>query len=77
MAEVVESMPEGRTRPDKSSQWDEWLDGRVWRIVRGVDTQMKDKSFRTAACDQARIRKMRATVRVTDEYFYVQAIPKS
>lgn len=37
MAEVVEKMP---ARPISDRQWDEWLDGRVWRLDVGKDFEL-------------------------------------
>jgi hypothetical protein len=36
--------------------WDEWLDGSVWELVRGVDFHAKATTFRTNAQIQAKKR---------------------
>ena len=44
--------------------WDEWMDGRIWRVRRGVDFHSQSSSFRVTVQTQAfrHNRKVRTTV---------------
>jgi hypothetical protein len=56
-----------RTRGRSSSYpWDEWFDGAVWKLTRGVDFPGDPHSFRTNAYAKARSRGLRLRAQVID-----------
>ena len=76
MAEVVESMPVDRMCK-VTYHWDEWLDGRVWKLVVGVDFTCSFKSMRNHCYVAARNRHKRVTVRTDGNgTVYLQARPR-
>jgi len=79
MAEVLDSYQFRDPSPPSSARypWDEWTNGRVWELRRGVDfdIELRDmaREFRRAA---ARRGKQARTARVaTEGLVVVQAIP--
>ena len=55
MAEILEDF-EFTHRGSAKYPWDLWLDGQVWKIIRGTDYQCASASMRTAAFLAARTR---------------------
>lgn len=49
MAEVLNAFPEIiKEQPDPTS-WDLWLDGRIWKLIRGADFSIPSGAFRKLA----------------------------
>jgi hypothetical protein len=53
MAELLKEMPKRRGR-GQVHPWDEWADGRVWKVKQGEDFQSAVESFRTQLYGKAR-----------------------
>lgn len=80
MANVVENMPEngrGRGRGEKYP-WSTWLDGRIWRLVRGEDYACASRSMvATSWCAARRFGLDLKTVVHTDgKSVYIQAVKR-
>jgi hypothetical protein len=58
VAEVLEAFPEPARR--SRYPWDEWLDGRVWRLRQGQDFEANPKTIRSRLQQNARKRGGRA-----------------
>lgn len=63
MATVMEAAGNLTTRP--RYDWDNWLDGRRWLLVRGVDFSQAIRSFRGYAFTVAKQRGLRIATHVT------------
>ncbi len=75
MAKVLESefLP-GRATKFKYP-WDEWLDGQVWELTKGVDFDCKLSSLRATAWTQGCRRNKRVhTTLVNDNTLVIQAV---
>lgn len=68
MAEILETEVEWVKTRDKfpDRKYDEWLDGRVWFLVRGVDYNGDDLTFRNAIHQAAIRRKLRVKTKFID-----------
>lgn len=54
MAEKLESFRfTGAGKPGRFP-WNEWFDGSVWKLTRGVDFEVAIPSFRSTVCNAAR-----------------------
>lgn len=57
MAEALEEFDWNAARSPRSRyDWDEWFDGRIWRLVEGEDFTAKASSFRTSVSAAAQRR---------------------
>lgn len=67
MAEVVNDFP--------ATRWDDWLDGKTWKLRAGIDFQVSAQSFRVLIYKAAARRGKRARVAVREDgrVLYVQA----
>jgi hypothetical protein len=74
MAEVLDDKT---PMPPPWGPWNEWLDGRKWRLVRGVDYNCDETRMARRARQAARRRGVRVIVRLSREmrHVYVQAVP--
>lgn len=76
MATVVDALPIRQHGP-KSSWLDPYMDGRVWRLVRGSDFQCDVKSAQAYVSLYGKRRGMVVQTRTEgDDVLYVQAAPK-
>jgi len=83
MADVIDAFPPtaGRPGPSGGAGWpDRFLDGRIWRIEKGVDFQTPTtKSAKMYIRDRAKAKGLRARVyacKSEKDVLYVQALPK-
>ena len=77
MAEVLGDFQFSRGR-HKAYPWDEWADGRTWRVVHGTDFTISPMIFRNSVYVAARSRGMRARVSVKGDAVVFQFYdPKS
>lgn len=53
--------------------WDEWLDGRIWKLTKGVDFQCKLDSFRMACVYAAANRGVKLRLQRRGEVVTIQA----
>jgi hypothetical protein len=76
VAEVVDELPEalGRTGRSASYPWDEWLDGRVWRLTRGEDFHSKPRYFGNMAQVSGARRGVKVETRVDGDVLYIRAL---
>jgi hypothetical protein len=73
MAEVLKKFEfEMRGRPTKYP-WDRWLDGRIWKLERGVDFQPEPQNFRQCVYSAAYSRNKRVRVSFTDTHCVLQS----
>ena len=66
MAEVLDKWP-GGGRGNQKYPFDEWLDGRIWKLVRGTDFENKPSAIRSAAQSFARTRQWKLATSIPDE----------
>jgi hypothetical protein len=67
MAEKLASFPKPeRHGPSEMYPWDEWLDGSIWKLVRGDDFTTKTKSFQYQVYAKAARRDVNVRVSVRD-----------
>ena len=82
MADVIDAFPStaGRPGPSGSPPWpDRFLDGRIWRLVKGVDFQATMVSATAYIRKRVNAKGLRAKVavcRAEKDVVYVQARPK-
>lgn len=76
MAEVVDNMPPSRGI-HSVYHWDSWLDGRIWKLTRGVDFAVAEANFRSAAYVSAKRRGMKVSVNMHDGSVFIQAYKPS
>lgn len=63
MAEVIDNFDwEHRRREDSPYDWDNWLDGRTWKLKEGEDFAIKRESFTSNAYGEARCRGGKARI---------------
>lgn len=75
MAHEVEALPGpgGRIAFDQYP-WDEWLDGRVWKLVQGTDFHASATAMRTYVYRAAKTREVSVTTRrAAGGVLYIQA----
>jgi len=66
MPEILDSMPERRGRP-QIYPWDEWSDGRVWKLHQGSDFYSEAKSFRVLTHRTAKLYGCKAFTWISDD----------
>lgn len=79
MAEVVSDFPDHiPSHGNNIYPWSKWLDGQVWKLVRGVDFQCKPTSMRMAAVYASNRRRgtVRFSVNKKSDTVYLQFIPE-
>jgi hypothetical protein len=66
MADRIEHFPAEKRPPTRRYPWNEWADGSVWKLVRGVDFDQEVDQFRNRLYPQAKRRglKCRSAKRV-------------
>lgn len=67
MAETLPELPQPRRSDGTFVEiypWDDWLDGRIWRVKQGVDFQVSPRSFATMVRVTAWRRGLRARTRI-------------
>ena len=69
MAKVVKEMP----RPRHGSLYDDYLDGRKWRLTQGVDFTSQVYCVRLYLYQLCKRRNLQLTTRVDGKHLYVQA----
>jgi hypothetical protein len=73
MAEIVKGFKFERAKRS-SYKWDEWLNGKTWRLVRGVDFTSTLWAFRTALYNAAKARGLTAQTHLDgDDAIVIQA----
>ena len=76
MAEVVKGFKFERSKRS-TYNWDQWLNGKAWRLVRGVDFTSTIWAFRTALYNAAKVRGLTAQTHLDgDNAIVVQATAK-
>lgn len=70
MAKVVDEMPFSRGPNGDRYKWDDWTDGRIWKLTQGVDFEVSPESFRKSAAQLARRTgyKLLSKIRMRDLY---------
>lgn len=76
MAEILDEFPsfQGGGAGTSKYPWDLWLDGRVWKLTRGVDFYNEPKNFRCQVKNNARVRGKRTTTSVRGDDVIIQAV---
>jgi hypothetical protein len=72
MAEVVDELP-GPARGASIHSWEEWLDGRVWKLTHGVDFEVSMKAFATQAWSAGKRLGVKVATRRQGNVIYIQA----
>lgn len=74
MAEVLQSFEFKETHKPSRYPWDEWCDGRIWKVTQGVDFHIKTVSFRQNLAYVATRRKLRLRTRIIDNTMVFQFV---
>lgn len=75
MATKLDSFEFGRTREGVKHPWNEWLNGDIWKLVRGVDFKPTVANFRNAAYVEGKRRNLKVnTAQVDETTLVIQAI---
>lgn len=79
MAEKITGFKFGSTQSTGYKyDWSEWLNGEVWKLVRGTDFETHPTALRTAIYNAAKSRGLKAKTSVLDENtIVVQALKAS
>jgi len=72
MSQVIKTFPGVPGRPPVYP-WDEWSDGRVWRLTRGEDFNSDPKSFRVLVHRTAKSRGLKARTHIESQDVFVLA----
>jgi len=72
MAKVVEKMP-GKSETDATYDWNNWLDGRIWELKRGIDFQIQSHSFRSVAHSEATKRGVTIKTSISGDTIFIRA----
>lgn len=67
MSEILESFEFGRYRRPGRYPWDEWTDGRIWRIHRGIDYDCQTDSMGGNLYRHAERWQLRVVVHLSDD----------
>jgi len=54
--------------------WDQWFDGRIWRLVKGEDFDVSEVNMRSSIYVAAKRLGKSATVSVQPDALYIQAL---
>jgi hypothetical protein len=74
MAEVLDGFPKGNRKGKRNDpKWNQWLDGRVWKLVRGVDFSCAPQSFRANAHSRAECRGLKIRGVIDGDIIVIQA----
>ena len=74
MAEVLEDFDFTRSGRGQHP-WDEWFNGKVWKLTRGEDFQGATKNFRITAYTAAKERNLKIQTRIlNDQTFILQVV---
>lgn len=74
MAEVVDAMPRARIGSPSVYPWNEWMDGRVWKLKSGTDFKCSPRSIAMMASTRSRTRGGTAITRVDGDHVYIQFV---
>jgi hypothetical protein len=76
VAEVVDELPGVSGQPGRppTYPWDEWLDGRVWKLTRGEDFHSKPRYFGNMAQVSGARRGVKVETRVDGDVLYIRAL---
>jgi len=66
MARLLDSLPPRLPHRSYRYPWDQWFDGQVWELVRGVDFKVLSKSFHSMAAHAAQRRHRLLTIHWLD-----------
>ena len=72
MSEVVEDVLWQDRMPGKYP-WNEWLDGRSWKLTKGEDFHIQPESFRATISVTAKRRGLKVRTKAFDGGMFVQA----
>ena len=72
MAEVVSEIPGANDHGNSRHQWDQWLDGQIWKLTPGVDFKSKPSSLRTLAYAVAQRRGGQVDTSLREGCLYIQ-----
>lgn len=73
MAEVVDGMPD-RYATRRKYDWAAWLDGRVWKLVAGVDFDVPPRSMAAQVYQAAERRGIGVSVHINADEVRVAAV---
>lgn len=73
MAQILPKFP---LQANAKYPWDEWLDGQIWKLVRGEDFTVAIEQFRNHVYSAARARGRWVTTRKDGEALVVQAVKR-
>jgi hypothetical protein len=76
VAEVVDGLPEalGQVGRRPTYPWDEWLDGRIWKLTRGEDFRPEPRYFGNMAQASGARRGVKVETRVDGDVLYIRAL---
>lgn len=73
MAEVIEEFSAGgRTRTGKYA-WDNWFDGKIWKLTKGEDFEVPIGSFSASATGAAKSRGLKLERRIVGDSIELRA----
>ena len=75
MAETIDAFPE--TPTPARYPWDEWLDGRIWKLTAGDDFNGTARDFSSHIRISAYRRNLLMTIRREGNHLYIQARPRA
>jgi hypothetical protein len=73
MAEVVDSIPPRKNGKEKYP-WEQWFDGRAWRITRGTDFDVEVAVMRQNIWQAARTRGLAVETRRYGDALYIKMV---
>lgn len=74
MAEVIDQLPP--TKKPARYPWDEWLDGRAWKLTEGEDFNSSARDFSSHVRISAYRRNLVVTIHREGPHLYLQARPR-
>lgn len=77
MAEIVDKMPKSRAARPCLYPWQDWFDGRIWKLTKGTDFKHEATAFRLQVIVRASDFGQKVTTRVVGDDVYVQAKPST
>jgi hypothetical protein len=75
VAEVVDKLPKSQRGGSLPTHpWDDWFDGRPWKLTRGEDFQPEPRRFRRYVHHRAVKRGQKVETRVDGDDLYIRAL---
>ena len=67
----------GRGRQASRHPWDEWLNGDIWKLVKGTDFSCRVESFRSMAYAAAHYRGLKFQSQIDGDTIVIRALEKA